>query len=99
MIPSPRYRTVWRTFHPPEADDVANEMSSCARQVGAYRQESDRLIAELIESWAGHQEEVFMESISKAPARLDFIVQMFDSYAATFKGLQVTVEETVPVVP
>jgi uncharacterized protein YukE len=99
MIPSLRYITVLRTFHPPEADELANECSSCARQVDSYRQETDRLIIELFESWSGHQNDVFMESISKAPARLEYIAGMFDSYAETFHGLQVTVEETVPAAP
>ncbi len=99
MIRTLRYRTILRTIHPPEADYLANELRSCARQVDSYRQEVDRMITELGTSWSGNQKDVFVSSISQVPMRLLYIIEMFKNYADFFQNLQVTVEESVPVTP
>ncbi len=99
MIPKLRYRTVKKLIHPPEADHLASEFSSCARQVEAYKQEVDRSIADLNYSWSGNQKEVFMEGFAKIPSRMTFMIEMFQNQAKAFQSLLVTVEETVPVMP
>lgn len=99
MIRILRYRTVLRTIHPPEADYLADELHSCARQVDSYRQEVDRMITDLSTSWSGNQKDAFIASISQVPMRLVYITEMFKNYGDYFHSLQVTVEESVPVTP
>jgi uncharacterized protein YukE len=97
MIHTLRYQTILRTIHPPEADYLANELLSCSRQVDSYRQEVARMITELGASWSGCQKDAFIESLSQAPIRLAYIVEMLKNQSEFFRNLQITVEESVPV--
>jgi uncharacterized protein YukE len=94
-----RYQIVKIYFHPPEADFLANEFRGCASQVGAYKQESEKLLRDLEATWSGNQKDTFISDFSQIPPRLEYIIEMFNNYATFFQGLQVTKEESVPVTP
>ena len=97
MIPTQRYIVIRKSIHPPEADHLSDDLLSHSRQVDSYRQEINRIIADMHASWSGNQKDVFMESFSQMPMRLEFMAEKFRNYSAAFRSLQVTVEETVPV--